>query len=93
MAYHAKYTKQPIEVQDYPFDFREYLQAANDTADSYAVTAAEGVTVESSSIDRGVVRAFISGGVSGKAYKLSATVTTKGGRVKQLDIQLKVKEI
>jgi hypothetical protein len=40
-----------------------------------------------------VVRAFVSGGVSGRAYKASATVTTQGGRVKQLDIQIKVKEI
>lgn len=93
MAYHAKHTKQPVEVQDYHFDFREYLRGVNDVATAHTVEATDGVTVVSSSLERGVVRAFVSGGVSGKTYKLSATVTTQGGRVKQLDIQLKVKEI
>lgn len=93
MAYHAKHVKQPIEVQDYPFDFTEYLQGINDVAESFVVSAAEGVTIESSSMERGVVRAFVSGGTSGRSYKVSATLTTQGGRVKQLDILVKVKEI
>ena len=93
MAYHAKYVKQPVEVQDYPFDFTEYLQGINDVADTFTVSAADGVTIESSSISRGVVRAFVAGGTSGRSYKVSATLTTKGGRVKQLDILVKVKEI
>lgn len=93
MAYHAKYVKQPVEVQDYPFDFTEYLQTVNDVADSFTVEAADGVTIESSSMARGVVRAFVSGGTSGRSYKVSAALTTQGGRVKQLDILVKVKKI
>lgn len=93
MEFAAKYAKQPAEVLDYPFDFNEYLQEANDLAVSHTVVAAQGVNVVSSSLNRGVVRAFVSGGVSGQTYKVSAVVTTQGGRVKQLDIQLKVKEI
>lgn len=93
MGFIAKHVKQPAEVLDYKFDFREFLQGVNDVADTFAVEATDGVTVESSSMERGVVSAFVSGGVSGRTYKLSATLTTVGGRVRQLDIQLKVKEI
>lgn len=93
MGFAAKYTKQPAEVLDYPFDFTDFLQEVNDTALSHTVTVSEGVTLGTTSLARGVVRAFVSGGVSGRAYKVSATLTTTGGRVKQLDIQLKVKEI
>ena len=93
MGFVAKYVKQPVEVLDYPFDFREFLQDANDVALSHTVVADEGLTVASSNLDMGIVRVFLGGGVSGRAYKVSATLTTQGGRVKQLDIQLKVKEI
>lgn len=89
----AKYTKQPVEVLDYPFDFTSFLQEANDVAVSHTVTASAGINVESSTLARGVVRAMVSGGETGRTYKISATVTTGGGRVKQLDIRLKVKEI
>lgn len=93
MGFAAKYVKQPAEVLDYPFDFTEYLQEANDVAVSHTVVASDGINVVSSTLARGIVRAFVSGGESGRTYKVSATVTTQGGRVKQLDIQLKVKEI
>ncbi len=93
MGFIAKHVKQPVEVQDYPLDFTSYLQEVNDLAESHTVEASDGVVVESSSLVRGVVRVFVSGGQHGRTYKVSVTVTTKGGRVKQLDIQLKVKKV
>lgn len=88
----AKYTKQPVEVLDYDFDFSAYLQSVNDVATSHTAVATTGLTVESSTLARGVVKVFVSGGVDGETHKVSATITTQGGRVKQADIQLKVKE-
>jgi hypothetical protein len=92
MSILAKYTKQPVEVQDYDFDFTEYLQYHNDLAVSHTVTADEGVEIESSTLVRGVVKAFVSGGLTGASYKVSATITTQGGRVKQGDILIKVRD-
>ncbi|CAB4197157.1 hypothetical protein UFOVP1304_31 [uncultured Caudovirales phage] len=89
----GKFSKQPIEVQDYDIDFNDYLTSQSDTATSFVVSAETGVTIASSSLAAGVVKVFVSGGVDGSQYKISATVTTTGGRIKQADILIKVKEI
>lgn len=89
----AKFTKQPVEVIDYDFDFSEYLRSVNDVAVSHTAAVTTGLTVETSSLNKGVVKVFVSGGTDGETHKVTATVTTQGGRVKQADIQLKVKEI
>lgn len=88
----AKFTKQPVEVQDYDVDFNEYLEFHNDVAISHTAVAESGLTVEASALTAGVVKVFVSGGTDGNTYKVSATITTSGGRVKQGDIMVKVKE-
>jgi hypothetical protein len=45
-----------------------------------------------SSLAGGVVKVFVSGGVDGVDYKVSATITTAGGRIKQGDFVVKVRE-
>lgn len=92
MAILGKFTKQPVEVQDYDIDFTDYLAGQNDAAVSHTVTAETGVTVLSSALTAGVVKVFVSGGEDGSSYKVSATVTTQGGRVKQGDILVRVRE-
>jgi hypothetical protein len=39
-----------------------------------------------------VAKVYTSGGTDGVTYKITATVTTTGGRVKQAEIKVKVKE-
>lgn len=92
MAVLGKFVKQPVDVQDYDFDFNDYLTASSDTAVSHTVTAETGLTVVGSTLNAGVVKVFVSGGADGSSYKVSATLTTSGGRVKQGDIIIKVKE-
>lgn len=89
----GKFSKQPIEVQDYDIDFNEYLVSQSDTASSFVVSSDPGITIVNSSLISGKVKVFVSGGLDGEQYKVSATVTTTGGRVKQADILIKVKEI
>lgn len=93
MSISGKFTKQPIEVQDYDIDFNEYLEFHNDVAVSHTSFAEAGVSILSSNLTGGVVKLFISGGTDGNTYKVSATITTQGGRVKQGDILVKVKEV
>lgn len=88
----GKFTKQPVEVQDYDIDFREYLTSQSDTAVSHEVVVEAGLTLMASSLADGVVKVFIAGGDDGNQYKVSATVTTAGGRVKQGDIMVRVRE-
>jgi hypothetical protein len=93
MSILGKYNKQPVEVQDYDIDFNDYLEFHNDTAVSFSAVAETGLVVEASNLTDGVVKVFVSGGTDGTTYKVSATVTTQGGRVKQGDILVKVKEV
>ncbi|XVJ69950.1 MAG: hypothetical protein HEQ39_10025 [Rhizobacter sp.] len=88
-----KYTKQPIDREDIDFDFSSYLEKRNDLIQTVAVTAEDGLTVEAVSHSEGVVKAWVSGGEDGEQYKVSATVTTVGGRVKQGDLIIRVKEL
>ncbi len=88
----GKFVKQPVDVQDYDFDFNDYLTGAGDTAVSHAVTSDPGITVETSTLVARVFKVMLSGGTDGISYKVSATITTDGGRVKQADIVVKVKD-
>lgn len=92
MSILAKFTKQPVEVQDYDIDFTDYLTSQSDTASTHEVVAEPGITVVSSNLTAGVVKVFVSGGVDGGQYKVSASITTAGGRVKQGDILIRVRE-
>jgi len=89
----GKFVKQPADVQDYDFDFNEYLSSQSDTAASHTAVADSGITVLSSSMTSGVVKVFLAGGLDGSQYKVTATVTTNGGRVKQGEIVVKIKEV
>lgn len=87
------YIKQPNEVQDYDIDFNEYLAGmGNDTITSHVVEADAGINVDTSLVINGVVKIFLSGGTDGGRYNVTARVTTAGGRVREGEIQIKVKE-
>lgn len=89
-----KFTKQPTDVQDYDIDFSEYLTSmGGDTALSQVTSADPGITLVYSMLTGAVVKVFLSGGVTGTSYKVTTTLTTMGGRVKQAEIVVKVKEV
>jgi hypothetical protein len=90
----AKFEKQPNEVQDFDIDFSEYLTGLSDYGISKVVTADIGLTILASTLlfSGTVVKVFTSGGTDGVTYKITVTLTTNGGRVKQAEIKVKVKE-
>lgn len=91
----AKFEKQPDDVQDFDIDFSEWLTGMADTAPGPTgadVTVDTGLTILASALNDGVVKVWTSGGTDGVTYKITATVTTAGGRVKQAEIRVKVKE-
>lgn len=87
----ATFTKQPADVQDYDIDFNDYLTGMSDTGASASVTAEAGITIDSHALNSGVVKVWVSGGTDG-TYKITVTLTTTGGRVKQAEVKIKVKE-
>jgi hypothetical protein len=91
----ARFEKQPADVQDFDIDFSEWLTGLGDLAPgpTGAVVIAEpGLTVLASTLVAGIVKVWTSGGTNGVTYKITATVTTVGGRVKQAEIKIRVKE-
>lgn len=92
MAVLASFIKQPADVQDYDIDFSKYLDAIDDTADRYSVTTGEGLNIDYSQLVDKRIKVWVSGGISGTVYKVTVTLTTFGGRTKQVEIKIKVKE-
>jgi len=92
MAILKKWIKQPSEVQDYDISFAAWLAALLDTAVSFTVTVESGITLASSVLADGVVKVWLSGGTNGTKYKVTVTITTTGGRVKEDEILIDVVE-
>ena len=87
----AKFEKQPADKQDFDIDFSDWLTGLSDVAASHTVTADTGITI-TSTLSGGVVKVWASGGTDGVTYKVTATLTTTGQRIKQAEIKIKVKE-
>lgn len=86
------FQKQPADVQDYDIDFTEWLAGFGDIGLSLVVQADTGITVVSQEFANGVAKVWLSGGTTGMTYKITARVTTTGGRVKEVEIRIRVKE-
>lgn len=93
MSVLATFSKQPEDVQDYDIDYNEWLTDLEDTASNCSVVADTGIEVRAYTLNAGIVKVWLAGGTSGVKYKVTATVTTVGGRIKQAEVAVKVKEV
>lgn len=86
------FTKQPVDVKDYDLDYSEWLVAA-DTVEAAEVTVEpSGLTVGSVFTQDKKIKVWLSAGTNGTVYKLTVTMTTADGRVKQDEFKVKVKD-
>lgn len=95
MAILAKFEKQPADTQDFDIDFTDWLAGLGDTAPGPTgvdIVLDQGITMQASSLINGVVKIWLTGGTNGVTYKVTATLTTNGGRIKQAEIQVRVKD-
>lgn len=87
------FTKQPNEVQDYDIDFNEYLASmGGDSITAHVVPPVDGLDIITSTVVNGVVKVFIGGGTSGQKYVVTVRANTSGGRVREAEIAIKVRE-
>lgn len=91
----AKYTKQPAERKRYRIRYTEWLDAGEliSTAE-FAVSPLGGMEIDSWELDvsaTGVIF-FASGGSSGVTYKVTATITTDGGQIKEDELTFTVRD-
>lgn len=87
------FQKQPADTLDYDIDFSMWL------TDDDAITAATALSSVPAELAIGsvvhtdqAVKVWVSGGLAGKAYKVTATATTALGRVKEIDFKIRVKD-
>lgn len=72
------FRKDPSAVLDYVWDWSAWL--AGDTITSHTVTAADGITVDSSTVAGGAVTVWLSGGTARQTYEVTCRIVTAGGR-------------
>lgn len=89
----GRFVKQPDEVLDYDVDYTDWFTNRTDTPSSFAVVAETGITLDSSSRTGKVVKVVLSGGTSGRSYKITVRLTTSTGIVKEADFVVKVKAV
>lgn len=92
----ARWQKQPGDEQDYDIDFGEWLDSIDDTpraVNPIEVTVPPGITLVASELVGRVVKVWLSGGTDRSFYKITITMTTSGGRVKEVDFEIRVKEV
>lgn len=98
MAILGKFVKQPLEILDYEFDFVAWLADRADNINSFTVTAApetvgaSDLTLSNKTTSAGVVRYFAAGGANGVRYKVTCTIVTTGGRTKEAEMLVSIKE-
>lgn len=98
MALLKTYKKQPVENLDYDIwyandpDGAEDWLSSGDILVSVDIDAPEGLTVISLVFpDR--VKLWVSAGTTGSTYKVTLTVTTEQGRIKQDELRFRIKDI
>ena len=99
MAILKTFIKQPADRLDYDFDYKTWLGPTDDLVSAvFAVESlGEGTPPAPMVIDSSVcaptfTKAWITGGAAGESYKVSCTVTTSRGRVKQDEIKIRLKD-
>jgi len=96
------YIKDPNAVLDYKFDWKaktnlsgntDWLES-NETISSFTITAASGLTVDSSaSSDTNTsVTVWLSGGTDGTTYELACKIVTSLSRTDERTISIQVEE-
>lgn len=84
------FVKDPDAVLDYEFDWSDWLGA--DTIATHTVTAATGLTVDTSEATSTAVTVWLSGGSVGTSYAVTCHIETAAGREDDRTVTLAVQE-
>jgi len=87
--YVPSFIKDPQAVLDFNWDWSVWL-GEGETITDKTVTPDVGLTVNSSSINGGIVAAWLAGGEIGTSYSVACTITTSAGRTETRRIQISV---
>lgn len=85
----ASFVKDPAEVLPYTIDWTDWL-ATGETISSHTITAATGLTVDTSTEDTGIITIWLSGGTDGTRYDVTCHIETDTGKVSERTIHIQV---
>ena len=87
------FQKQPGDQLDYDLDFSEWLTGSDTITGAVAVSSEpDELTVLSVAIAGTAVKVWIAGGLNGSTYKVTTTVSTAEGRIKELEFKIRVRD-
>lgn len=92
MAIVASYEQQPADYLDYALDYDEFLPADDAPMSCTVAVAPVGLTVSSPVVTGRQVKYWVSGGASGIKYKVTLTMTSVLGRIKQDEVRFSIKD-
>ncbi len=87
------FQKQPADQLDYDLDFSDWLTSTDTITGAVAVSSVPTeLQVLSVAISGSNVKIWIAGGVTGSTYKVTSTISTDEGRIKELEFKIRVRE-
>ncbi len=87
-------TQQPADVQDYDIEFAEWFPPGDEIVDCYIASAPPMPMPPSYAIQGQRVKVWIyAGGTTGQTYQISVRPTTNDGRVKEVELKVRIKEL
>ena len=93
MSILGKFKKQPREVKDFDVSYSDFFTLRSDTPITFTALADDGVILDRVELTGMTGKVVLSGGTSGVSYKVTVTMTTSTGIVKEDEFVVSVKEI
>ena len=94
MSIFGPVTQQPADVQDYDIEFNEWFPPGDEIVDCHISAAPPMPMPPSYAIADQRVKVWIyAGGTSGSTYQITVRPTTNDGRVKEVELKLRIKEV
>lgn len=86
--------KQPADQLDYDIDYSRWLPD-DDTITTVSATIdieESELEVVSTSVSESTVKVWLAGGRDGSTYKVTVVIATTGGRIKEADFKVRVRD-
>ena len=87
----ASVTQQPLEIRDYDIDFVDWFPVS-DSITSVVINSAPAGLVVGFALKTPVIKVWVQGGVNGGVYKITVRAGTFEGRVKEVELKVRVKD-
>jgi hypothetical protein len=88
------FPKQPADDLDYDVDFSAWLPDGDTILSATAVLDVTGeLAVAAVQVSSPIVKVWLTGGVDKASYKVTVAASTAGGRVKETEFKIRVKDL